>query len=257
VNVQTIPRGDTTVKRAFVPKLDYLMSLDYPNIELKILAWYLDGKGFPEMAEEFRKGTDMHAQTAAGIFKKPLSKVSKEERHVGKTLNFSIVYGGGIPTLLRQGVAEDGKAANKLLRGFHSAWPGIGWEGMHRDADEGTLIASIKERLATRGYITTPWGRHLHPRASHAALNNLCQGAAADLMKWACVNVHQHLDDGGYRSHVVNVVHDDLVLDVVEDELDELMEFIPEWMTYDRFAELVPIRPEPSYSDKSWADVKD
>lgn len=260
MNIQTIPRKDKVVKEAFVPKLDGFLFADYPNIELKLLAYYLESVGWPSMADVFRNGADLHLETAAGIYGKPPAEIEDEERQTGKTLNFSIVYGGGVPTLIEQGVAEDGKAAMEILRRYHGTWPGIGWESKRRPADHGTLIYHIKHQVEERaqpgepGYITTLYGRHLHPRSMHSALNALCQGCAADLMKWAMVRVDDSLKHYGFRSHIVNTVHDELILDCAADELPALIQSVPLWMTDERIHSVVPIMPEPEVSMTTWAD---
>lgn len=260
MNIQNIPREDLTVKRAFVPKLDLLMSNDYPNIEAKLLAYYLEKLNHPSMADFFRndKDGDLHIRTAQGMFGK--EDITKEERSKAKTLNFSIIYGGGIPTLLRQGVAKDAKEALSLLRAFHDAWPGIGWESRQKEAAPGTLVWHIKKQVEKRttpdepGYIETLWGRQLHPRSLHSALNALLQGCAADLIKWACIEVHKYLMDAQMESHITNVIHDDILMDVVEDELPILAREVPTLMTYLPVQELVPIRPEPEVSYTNWAE---
>lgn len=242
------------VKAAFVPKLDALLFCDYPNIELKLLAFYLESIGWPSMADVFRNGADLHLETAAGILNKPAAQLSDEERQIGKTLNFSIVYGGGIPTLIAQGVAESPQEALALLRAYHGTWPGIGWESKRKPASPGTLIAGIKNRVEDRGYITTLYGRHLHPRSMHSALNALCQGCAADLMKWAMLAVNDSLRHYGMRSHIVNMVHDELILDCTAEELPVLAASVPQWMTDQRIEAVVPIVPEPEVSWTTWAD---
>jgi DNA polymerase-1 len=256
MNIQTIPRDQKDVKRSFRPKLDAFLSLDYPNIELKLLAWYLDSLGYPSMGEAFRNGLDLHIATAAGIYGLPFDEVTDAQRQVGKRLNFSIVYGGGIPTLVRQGVAADATEALELLRGFHGAWPGIGWQRKHVEAPHGTMSWHIQNRLKERGYITTLWGRHLRPQESHKALNALVQGCAADLMEWALINVDDHLKELGMKSHLVLTVHDNAMLDCAEDELDALVSLVPGWMTYDLVEKVVPISPEPEVSFDTWADLK-
>lgn len=254
VNVQTIPRDDKAVKKGFIPKLDCIFFADYPNIELKLLAWYLDQLGHPSMGEAFRSGADLHVRTAAGVFGLDESEVTDAQRQIGKRLNFSIVYGGGIPTLVRQGVAEDAESALKLLRGFHGAWPGIGWESKQREADPGTLIWWIKRRLKERGYIATIWGRHLHPRSMHASLNALVQGCAADLMKWALIEIHAWTLNEGLQSHLINVVHDEIQMDATLGELPLLARHVPDLMTYQPVEDVVPIRPVPDVSYTTWAE---
>jgi len=224
------------------------------------------------MAEFFRTDAegDLHKATAAGMFNVPIAEVTDEQRQKGKRCNFSIVYGGGTPTLVRQKAAKDFDEAAEMLYRFHSAWPGIGWEskvkrnfGLPIEAAPGTLTDLIKTKIKERGYITTLWGRHLHPRSSHSALNALIQGCAADLMKWAMIQVHEFLSnttrtDGvartGLSSHLVNVVHDELIIDAAKDELPLLAMHVPRLMTYEPVQAIVPIKPEPDVSWTTWAD---
>jgi DNA polymerase I len=264
VNVQNIPRDDKVVKAAFQPKLDALLYFDYPNIEAKLLAWYLDSLGHPDMAEAFHDGLDLHILTAAGVFGLSYDDLlarfeagDKEAdlmRQVGKRLNFSIIYGGGIPTLVAQGVAKDSKEALDLLRKYHGTWPGIGWASKTRKADQGTLAYHIDKRLQQRGYITTLWGRHLHPHSGHVAINALCQGCAADLMKWALIQVHRYLTAHKFQSHLVLSVHDELALDAVQEEIPTLVKVVPDLMTFAAVEAVVPIRPDPDISWTTWAD---
>lgn len=258
-NLQTIPRDQKDVKRAFIPKLDCFLFSDYPNIELKLLAFYLQSAGWPSMAQRFRDGADLHVETAAGVFRKPAAEVTDLERQVGKRLNFSIVYGGGVPTLTSQLGIKGGEAL-ALLRSYHETWPGIGWDSKRRPADPGTLIAGIKQRIAERtlpgepGYITTLYGRHLHPRSMHSALNALCQGCGADLLKWAMIQCYMGLKSLNVQSHLVNCVHDELTFDCKKREVKTLVPLIPEWMTDERIHSVVPIKPECDYSATSWAE---
>jgi DNA polymerase-1 len=251
-----MPRKDKVVKAAFVPKLDALMAFDYPNIELKLLAFYLESVGWPSMADVFREGRDLHSETAAGILKKPVDQLTDDERQdYGKVPNFSIVYGGGLPTIMSH-FGWGAPQALEFLRAYHAQWPGMGWATKQRRADHGTLVNYIQERVEERGYITTLYGRHLHPRSMHSALNALCQGCAADLIKWAMVRVDDSLKLHGMQSHIVNMVHDDLLLDVAADEAPTIAASVPEWMTDDRIHSVVPIMPEPEVSFTTWADMQ-
>jgi len=263
LNVQTIPRDDKVVKAAFRPKQDAFLFFDYPNIELKLLAYYLNRIEHPSMGQVFRDGADLHLVTAAGLHNIDPDKLASEYiansgnradlwRQEAKRVNFSIVYGGGVPTLMEQ-LGLDAPGALNLLRNYHNTWPGIGWATKKRPADPGTLAWWIQKRVKERGYITTLWGRHLHPHSPHVALNALCQGCAADLMKWALVNVNRWLQGEGLRSHLVNVVHDELMLDVVTEEIPTLVKHIPDLMTWDALEAVVPIRPEPDISFTTWA----
>lgn len=279
MNVQNIPRDDKVVKAAFRPKLDAFLNFDYPNIELKLLGYYLEKIGHPSMAQVFRDDADLHVETAASIFNFPAEELARRHaagerddpsevptwlryslekegsmRQVAKRVNFSIVYGGGVGTLIEQSIVQDAKSGMALLREYHDTWPGIGWQTKRKSADEGTLSWWLEKRLKERGYFTTLWGRHLHPRSAHVSINCLCQGGAADLMKEALIKIHRYLTAHNMRSHLVNVVHDDAMLDCVREEIPTLLKVVPDLMTHEEINRVVPIRPEPDISWTTWAD---
>lgn len=239
MNIQNIPRSDKVVKRAFVPKLDAFLFFDYSNIELRMLAFYMASLGDTSMAQAFIDGKDLHTESALAVVG---YCETDEHRQVGKTLNFSMVYGGGRPTLMRQ-LGVTFPEATELLRKFHARWPGIE-----------LVQTAIQHRLAERGYITTLWGRHLHPESEHKALNALVQGCAADLMRSALVKVHAHLDSRLMASHLVLTIHDELVLDAVDAEIPYLVEIVPTLMDEPRVSELVPIATDCEISRTTWAD---
>lgn len=240
MNIQNIPRSDKVVKRAFVPKLDAFLFFDYEQIELRLLAYYMASLGDPSMAQAIKDGKDLHTESAMAALSR--QTLTDEERQVGKTLNFSMVYGGGRPTLMRQ-LGITFKQADELLRRFHARWPGIS-----------LVQTAIEARLRERGYITTLWGRHLHPESEHKALNALVQGCAADLMRTALVRVHEHLENANAASHLVLTIHDELVLDAVEAEIPYLVETVPTLMDEPRVSELVPIGADCEISWTTWAD---
>jgi DNA polymerase-1 len=269
INLQTMPRSTKVVKRAFVPKLGAFVFADYSNIELRLLAMYLASIGHPSMVHTFVAGADLHTETARGVLGLtpdldafPKYGISDEARQVGKTMNFSIVYGGGMPTLMKQ-LGVTAPEALELLRTYHNTWPGIGWETKRKKAAEGTLIRTLLAQVEARtqpgqpGYIKTLYGRHLHPRAAHSTLNALCQGCAADLKKWAMVQCYRGLRDGGFQTHLVNEVHDELMFDAPVEELPEVCALIPEWMTDPRIQDIIDIKPECEVSYTSWADKED
>lgn len=287
MNVQNIPREDSVVKSAFCPKLDAFLYFDFPNIEAKLLAYYLNALNHCEMAAAFRgEGVarlgfeagvelDLHILTAAGVYDIPYGELlarykagDKEAdlmRQVGKRLNFSIIFGGGVPTLLKQGVAKTGAEAMKLLRGYHATWPGIGWASKAKPANPGTFGWHLKQTMVKRallagdpdrGYVKTLWGRHLHPPSDHVLINHLVQGCAADLMKWSLINVRRYLKTEGFESHLVNTVHDELQIDCRSIEIPEIVRHVPTLMTYDLIEAVVPITPEPDISTTTWAEKK-
>lgn len=241
MNIQNIPRSDKVVKRSFRSKQDALLFFDYKQIELVLLAYYMASLGEPSMADAIVAGKDLHVESAKGALRKA-EVTEKERQEVGKTLNYSMVYGGGRPTLMRQ-LGLTFPEANDLLNNFHARWPGIK-----------LVQTAIENRIAERGYITTLWGRHLHPESQHKALNALVQGCAADLMRAALVKVHRHLRDRGTKSHLVLTIHDELILDAVNDELEFLVAEIPPLMDYPNVSSVVPIEVDCEISRITWAD---
>ncbi len=243
MNVQNIPRTQKDVKRAFVPKFDAFLFFDYKAIEVRLLAYYLGAAiNDHSLATEINNGADPHAITAQGLYGK--SEVSDEQRQVGKTLNFSIIYGGGTPTIMRQ-LGVDYKEAKRLLAAYHETRPGIK-----------VLNNSIAETLDNRKYIQSLYGRRLHVEESHKALNALIQGSAADLMRDAVVRVHKHLCSH-YATHIVNIVHDEIILDADKNEIPDLVYSIPTLMGNDRVETIVHIETDCEISYTNWAEKEE
>ena len=240
MNVQNIPRSQKDVKRGFVPKLDAFLFFDYKAIEVRLLAYYLARAiGDKSLANEINTGADPHRITAQGLYNR--SDISDEERQVGKTLNFSIIYGGGTPTIMRQ-LGVPYKEARRLLNAYHDTRPGIK-----------ALNENIGQTLESRGYITSLYGRRLHILESHKALNALIQGSAADLMRDSVVRVNQMLYTK-YASHIVNIVHDEIILDVILNEIPSLVKVIPPLMGNKMVEEFVSIETDCEISWTNWAD---
>jgi len=243
MNVQNIPRSQKDVKRAFVPKLDAFLFFDYSAIEVRLLAFYLaKGIGDRTLANEINRGADPHRITAQGLYQR--ESVSDEERQVGKTLNFSIIYGGGTPTIMRQ-LGVNFKEAKRLLKAYHDTRPGIKM-----------LNQSIAQTLDMRGYIQSLYGRRLHVLESHKALNALIQGSAADLMRDSVVRVNRILYDN-YASHIVNIVHDEIIIDADRNEITTLVNTIPTLMGNKIVEEFVSIDTDCEISYTNWAEKEE
>jgi DNA polymerase-1 len=260
MNFQNIPRQDKTIKRAFQPKLDALVFFDYEQIEYRLLAYYLaEALDESRMADAFVAGLDPHTETAKLVldaigveYDDPMSDY---HRQVGKTANFSIVYAGGKPTIKRQltrgGWEVDDSLAKQILEAVRATMPEVK-----------ELEAEIHARLDERGYITTLWGRHLHPNiekygkrdAYRRMLNSLIQGCAADLLRNGLRTIYTGLQAGGYRAHMVNNVHDEVTIDAPEDELAALARDVPTWMGYAQVEEVLPITTSMEVSYTNWAD---
>jgi len=242
MNVQNIPRSQKDVKRAFRPKNDAFLFFDYKAIEVRLLAYYLAvGVRDYSLVEEITAGLDPHYETAKGLYGK--EDISDEERQVGKTLNFSIIYGGGTPTIMRQ-LGVEYQEARRLLGAYHDTRPGIN-----------ILRNSLDSVLDARGYLINSHGRHLHVQDSHKALNALIQGSAADVMREAVVKVFTVL--APMQSHIVNIIHDEIMIDAAESEIPIIVEHIPNMMRPKRINKVIPIDVDCEYSDTTWADKKE
>lgn len=257
MNFQNIPRQNKTIKKAFLPKEDLLAFFDYSQIEYRLLAYYMAAQlGDYSMAEVFKQGTDVHSATARLMLGKSEDEdLSDADRQVGKVGNFSIIYMGGVPTLMRQ-LKCDEDEAKRLLKKLKETMPGAR-----------KLMDAILEVYHDRGYIESIAGRPLthdpkveakkgRKRAESALLNYLIQGSAAELLRDALIKTHHGLEELGMESHIVNNVHDEVTIDAVEPELATLAELVPQWMDNAQVAEYVPVVVDMEVSRESWADKK-
>lgn len=252
MNFQNIPRGLDVVKRAFVPKQGALSYFDYKQIEPRLLAYFLAKIGDTELADKLNAGLDPYTAIVAGIYGKDPDDLTDTERQTGKILFLSLMYGGGVRTVQRQ-FDLTYPFAKAMIRQFHDAWPGV-----RRLQD---LTAATAR---SRGYIKTPWGRHLHPEVDgeHKLLNKLIQGSAADVMKAALIETDRWLqgdETWRVRSHMVSVVHDEIQLDGPVSELDLLHRAIPRCMCElnpitAEIGEVVPILVDHEVTFTNWAE---
>lgn len=250
MNLQNIPRDNKIVKECFVPKHDAFLFFDYKNIEIRLLAFYLSAAlGDDEMAQQFRDDPqyDPHRETAQKIFYK--DEITDLERQAGKTLNFSVIYGGGTPTIMRQlGVSY--AEAKKMLLEFHKARPGIT-----------AMNAELGIVLDSRGFVKNFYGRHGHVTEKHKVLNWLIQSTAADIMKDAIISVHEYLQGppwGPFDSQMVNTIHDEIMMDCVSNEIYQLSQDVPYLMRPENdIQKIVPITVDVEIGLESWAYKKE
>ena len=230
-NLQNIPirtEEGRRVRRAFVaPEGSRIVSADYSQIELRIMA-HLSGD--KTLLEAFKNGEDVHRRTAAEVFGVSPESVSPEQRRYAKTINFGLIYGMGQYGLAKS-LGIDNLSAKNFIDRYFARYPGVA-EYMQR----------TKEQAAAQGYVETLFGRRLHlpdirasnanqrAGAERAAINAPMQGTASDLIKRAMIAVSHWLASDGLKSKLVMQVHDELVLEVVEAELDLVKQKLPELM---------------------------
>lgn len=246
MNFQNIPRSDTVIKRAIVPKLGALSFFDYSAIEPRTFAYYAARMGHPEMAKMVNDGIDPYTAVARLI--EGRDDITSEDRQHWKVFFLSLMYGGGAYTIQQQfGCTR--KEAYAMIDMFHSNFPAVK-----------SLQGTVGRVAARRGYIVGIDGRHLHPEPhqEHKMLNKLIQGSAAGIMKAAIVKVNAWLKENGqggsYQSHIISVVHDELQIDGPVEEVEGLHRYVPALMRWEPMHEVVPIDVDHEVSTTSWAD---
>jgi DNA polymerase-1 len=250
-NLQNIPIRSTEgrrVREAFIaPPGFVIMSADYSQIELRIMA-HLSGDA--SLLAAFKNGEDIHRATASEVFGVELGAVTSEQRRYAKTINFGLIYGMGVFGLASQ-LEIERAAAQQFIDRYFMRYPGVA-----------QYMEATRSRARERGYVETVFGRRLYmpdvksanaarrAGAERAAINAPMQGTAADLIKLAMIAVYRWLQDEGLKSRLVMQVHDELVLEVAQDELELLRTKLPEIMA--SAAELaVPLLAEVGVGD-SW-----
>ena len=230
-NLQNIPirtPQGRRIREAFIaPPGSKIVSADYSQIELRIMAHLSGDKG---LRHAFEHGHDVHQATAAEVFGVPLEKVTKDERRTAKVINFGLIYGMSAFGLA-QNLNLERATAQAYIESYFTRYPGV-----KKFMDE------TREKARRDGYVETVFGRRLRlpeiqsgsparrQAAERAAINAPMQGTAADLIKLAMVSVQNWLDEKKCASKLIMQVHDELVLEVPENELEEVKEKVRELM---------------------------
>ena len=231
-NLQNIPirtPEGRRIREAFVaPPGCRIMSADYSQIELRIMAHLSDDES---LLRAFAEGIDVHRATASEIFGIPAAEVSSEQRRYAKVINFGLIYGMSAFGLASNlGIERD--AARHYIERYFARYPGV-----KRFMDE------TRVRAREQGYVETVFGRRLWlaeiaspsgPRraaAERAAINAPMQGTAADLIKLSMIEVERWLEQSGLHTKLIMQVHDELVLEVPESEVDTVRETLGRLMT--------------------------
>lgn len=231
-NLQNIPIRSAKgkeIRKAFVPKdKDHtLIAADYSQIELRLIAEISKDEA---MLEAFQSGQDIHKATAARIFDVSIDEVTKEQRYRAKTVNFSIIYGAGA-TNLSKNLEIKRSEAQQLIEQYFKQYSGIK-----------SYMENVVNQARIDGYVTTLKGRRRYLRdlnsknsmvRSHAernAVNTPIQGTAADMIKLAMIQVQAALEKGEFKTKMILQVHDELVFDVPNNELEKVKPIIEEAM---------------------------
>ncbi len=230
-NLQNIPvrsEEGRQIRTAFIaPDGSSIVSADYSQIELRIMA-HLSGD--ERLREAFAHGEDVHRATAAEIFGVTSLEVGPDQRRVAKSINFGLIYGMSAFGLARQLGLERGAAQTYIDRYFNR-YPGVA-----------RYMEEARETARQKGYVETAFGRRLwfpeirssngnrRQAAERAAINAPMQGTAADLIKLAMIAVQDWLDGAGLLSRLVLQVHDELLLEVPDGELNDVRLQLPRLM---------------------------
>ncbi|MDG1185914.1 MAG: DNA polymerase, partial [Schleiferiaceae bacterium] len=231
-NLQNIPirtENGRRVRAMFVPANEQyvLLAADYSQIELRVIAALAKDEA---MIEAFRNGEDIHKATAAKVFEVPLDEVTREQRSNAKTVNFGIVYGVSAFGLSQQ-TDMNRKEAKAAIDGYFRTYPGI-------KAYMDEQVAFAREH----GYVETITGRRRYLKdiesrnavvrghSERNAVNAPIQGSAADIIKLAMIQIDSAMVAAGLKSKMLLQVHDELVFDAVEGELEALKALVVEKM---------------------------
>jgi len=230
-NLQNIPirtAEGRRIRSAFIAPANHrIVSADYSQIELRIMAHLSDD---PRLLEAFAQGEDVHRATAGEVFGLTPIEVTGEQRRAAKAINFGLIYGMSAFGLARQ-IGVDRTAAQAYMDRYFARYPGVA-----------RYMEETRAGARDKGYVETVFGRRLwlseirssnagrRQGAERAAINAPMQGTAADLIKRAMLAVQDWLDAQKLRTLLILQVHDELVLEVPEQELDQVREALPKLM---------------------------
>ncbi len=232
-NLQNIPirtaRG-REIRKAFVPRDEnyVLLSADYSQIELRLMAAFSQDES---MLEAFRTGRDIHATTAAKIFKVPLDEVTTDMRRKAKTANFGIIYGISAFGLAQRLSIPRGEA-KEIIDAYFTEFPAVK-QYMDGAIEKARTQEFVETILGRRRYLRDINSRNMTMRgfAERNAINAPLQGSAADLIKVAMIHVHDWMKKEKLKSKMILQVHDELVFDAHKDEVELLKKNIPGLMS--------------------------
>jgi DNA polymerase-1 len=251
-NLQNIPiktEEGRMIRNAFVaPKGQKLLSIDYSQIELRIMAHLSKDEG---MINAFQNGEDIHSATATEVFGNPGEAASEEDRRSAKAINFGLIYGMSAFGLGKAlGIPRN--MAQEYIDSYFAKYPGVK-----------LYMEQTKELAREKGFVETLFGRRLYlpgihsgrtrQAAERAAINAPMQGTAADIMKIAMINIQDWLEKENIKAKMILQVHDEVILEVATKEADSVATKISEIMS--KAAKLsVPLEVESGIAD-NWGEA--
>ncbi|MFZ0546061.1 MAG: DNA polymerase I [Candidatus Promineifilaceae bacterium] len=257
-NLQNIPiRTDVgqQIRRGFVARPGWLfLAADYSQVELRVLAHICQDEA---LLNAFREDQDIHRTTAAAVYNIPVEEVTYNQRRFAKAVNFGLIYGMGAYRLARDSELTLAEAEN-YITAYFERFPGIN-----------RYLEQTKEMARKKGYVETLFGRRryfpifkvtgsvnrqVEMRAEREAVNHPIQGTAADIIKIAMIRLHKQLL-ADYQARLMLQVHDELVLEVPEDEIEAVRPLVIETMS-GAFKLDVPLKVEAS-TGRNWLELKD
>ncbi len=226
-NLQNIPirtEAGRRIRQAFVAADGYKMvAADYSQIELRIMAHLSGDKG---LLDAFANGLDVHTATAAEVFKVPLDKVSRDQRRSAKAINFGLIYGMSAFGLAKQ-LDISREEAQQYVDVYFERYPGVK-----------QYMENTKQQAKEQGYVETLFGRRLYlpeinarngmrrQYAERTAINAPMQGTAADIIKRAMISLDAAMSQSGLDMRMIMQVHDELVFEIAETDLDAAITMI-------------------------------
>jgi len=253
-NLQNIPiRGEwgRRIREAFIAEEGcLLLSADYSQIELRILAHLSDDEG---LINAFRNGIDIHSRTASEIFGIPIDKVNNDIRRIAKTVNFGVIYGIS-PFGLSEALSITRDEAKKYIEQYFYRHPGVK-----------RYIEITVENAIKKGFVITLFGRRraipelknqnatIRLQGERLAINSPIQGTAADIIKIAMITISKRFKERGLHTKMILQVHDELLFEIPTQELEIVKDIVKKEME-GVIALSVPVRVDINYG-KNWAEA--
>jgi DNA polymerase-1 len=230
-NLQNIPiRGERgkDLRKAFVAdKGNFLLSADYSQVELRIMAHFSQDD---LLIRAFKEEKDIHKETAIHLFKIPEGKVTEDDRRKAKVVNFGIIYGIS-PFGLAKSMEIENDKAGEIIKNYFSTHPNVK-----------KFIDGILEDTRKKGYVSTLIGRRrkifninsdnvaLRSQAEREAINTPIQGTAAEVIKTAMINIHKSLKENNLKTKMLLQIHDELLFEVPKKEVDKVTKIVKDCM---------------------------